>query len=258
MKKSIAAVTGSSRGIGRAVAVKLLEEGYHVLLSATSENNELLKSLNEQGFMDCDYIKCDISDHKDRSAFFEFIRGKYGKLDVLVNNAGVAPKAREDLLEMNEESMDRLLDINLKGTFFMCQQAAKLMIETKNTETNENKLAPRIINISSFSAYTSSVSRGEYCISKAGVSMTTRLFADRLAREEVFVFEIRPGIIMTDMISTVKDKYQSMIDDGLLPISRFGLPEDVANAVYAACTGLMDYTSGQVINADGGFHLRRL
>jgi NAD(P)-dependent dehydrogenase (short-subunit alcohol dehydrogenase family) len=157
-------------------------------------------------------------------------------------------------MTMSPESLDRLININLKGTFFMCQEAANLMLELDAPEG----LPQRIINISSISAYTSSTNRGEYCISKAGISMVTQLFADRLAGEGILLFEIRPGIILTDMTEAVKDKYEKLIEDGLTPIGRMGQPSDVADMVYAACTGLLDFTTGQVLNADGGFHLRRL
>ena len=259
MVRSIAVVTGSTRGIGRGIAKKLLQEGYSVLLSGTqpeSRKDEILAPLFEGGFAPdrCEYFKCDISSREDRDALFSYVASRYGRLDVLVNNAGVAPLVREDILAMDPESLDRLIDINLKGTFFMCRQGANLMLKLGNSE----KLPQRIINISSISAYTTSTSRGEYCISKAGVSMVTQLFADRLASEGILVFEVRPGIILTDMTAVVKDKYEKLIEGGLTPIGRMGQPEDVADMVYAACSGLLDFTTGQVLNADGGFHLRRL
>ena len=244
-----ALVTGSSRGIGRGIADMLRENGYLVIYSATSAQRP--QNLPE----DADYLACDISDEPRRAAIFDYIRNAYGALDVLVNNAGVAPLIRADVLDMTGESLDRVLDINLKGTFFMCQAAARLMIEAKKLRAD---YAPRIINIGSISAYTSSTTRAEYCISKAGVSMVTMLMADRLAAEHIPVFEVRPGIIATDMTSAVHEKYQNMIDDGLLPLPRFGQPDDVAKMVYACCTGLLDYSAGQVLNADGGFNLRRL
>jgi NAD(P)-dependent dehydrogenase (short-subunit alcohol dehydrogenase family) len=171
------------------------------------------------------------------------------QIDVLVNVAGVAPKVRADLLEMTEESYDYVMDINLKGTLFLTQLAA-----------NKMKLAGSgyICNISSMSEYTSSVSRGEYCISKAGLSMVTKLFADRLAEYGIIVNEVRPGIIATDMTEKVKEKYDYLIDGGLLPIQRWGTPEDVANAVWTLCSGALPYVTGQSIDGDGGFHIRRL
>ncbi|MCL1896201.1 MAG: 3-ketoacyl-ACP reductase [Clostridiales bacterium] len=240
------------------IAKKLLQEGYEVLLSGTqpeSRKDEILAPLLEAGHSgSCEYFKCDISLKEDRDALFSHVSSRHGRLDVLVNNAGVAPLVREDLLEMDPESLDRLIGINLKGTFFMCQQGANLMLRLGNS----GELPQRIVNISSISAYATSTNRGEYCISKAGVSMVTQLFADRLASEGILLFEVRPGIILTDMTEIVKDKYEKLIEGGLTPIARMGQPSDVAGMVYAACSGLLDFTTGQVLNADGGFHLRRL
>lgn len=256
--KKIAAVTGSARGIGNATAKALAEEGYLVILSDIREPDqatELIEEFTASGY-ETDYMKCNIGDPQDRADFFQKIQQKYGRLDVLVNNAGVAPKVRLDVLETTAESFDFVLGTNLKGTFFMCQEAAKLLIQLKQNSLADYK--PRIVNISSCSAYTSSTSRGEYCISKAGISMVTKLFADRLAGEGIPVFEVRPGIILTDMTAKVKEKYQAMIDNGLTPIQRFGTPQDVANCVIAAVSGKLDFSAGQVLNADGGFDLRRL
>ena len=175
-----------------------------------------------------------------------------GALDILVNVAGVAPKVRADLLTMTEESYDYVMDINTKGTFFLTQLAATAMIQKESAQKGS------IVNISSLSAYTSSVNRGEYCISKAGVSMITKLFADRLAQYGISVNEIRPGIIATDMTQTVQKKYDVLIEDGLLPIARWGRPEDVAAAVWAFCSDSLPYVTGQSLDVDGGFHLRRL
>ena len=206
--------------------------------------------------IDCTYIPCNIAVQADRVRILEEIAARYGRLDVLVNNAGVAPTVRLDLLETTEDSFDRLMQINLKGTFFMCQLAANTMIGMQQQGLEDYN--PRIVNISSMSAYTSSVNRGEYCISKAGISMTTQLFADRLAEYGIPVFEVRPGIIQTDMTAGVSEKYQKLIEGGVTPIRRFGQPADVANCVAAAVSGLLDFATGQVLNADGGFHIRRL
>ena len=239
----IAAVTGSTRGIGKAIAGALAWEGYTVMRSGTRP-------------MDCaDYIQCDISRADDRERFFDEIHRRYGRLDVLVNNAGVAPLERLDILQTTQESFRRVLDINLLGTFFMCQQAANYMLKLQD---GLEGYRPRIVNISSISAYASSTFRGEYCVSKAGVSMVTQLFADRLAGQGIPVFEVRPGIILTDMTAPAQEKYQKLIDEGLTPIRRFGKPEDVADCVLALCSGRLDFAAGQVIDADGGFHLRRL
>ena len=257
-KGSIAVVTGSRRGIGLGIARKLADNGYTVILSATAEKENVTELLNEfkaKG-QSVDYIKCDISNTEDRKNLVNTVMEQYGRIDVFVNNAGVAPITRLDVLETTEESFDRLMNTNLKGTFFLTQLAANAMLSKKGKIEN---YSPRIINISSVSVYASSVNRGEYCVSKAGISMTTTLFADRLAEEGIPVFEIRPGIILTDMTAKVQEKYKKMIEeDGVTPIRRFGTPDDVADSVLAACTGLMDFSSGQVLNADGGFHIRRL
>lgn len=244
-----AVVTGSTRGIGRAVADLLRANGYAVVYSGTGRvPPETLPAGAE-------YCPADIGDGAQRRALIEYALQRHGRLDVLVNNAGVAPLERRDLLEMDEESFDRVIGINLKGTLFLCQLAAKAMLAARGTLED---YAPRIVNIGSLSAYAGSVNRGEYCISKAGVAMVTQLFAQRLAGEGIPVFEVRPGIIETDMTRGVHEKYQKMIDGGLLPVPRFGRPEDVAKTVLACCSGLLDYSAGQVLDADGGFSLRRL
>lgn len=245
----VAIVTGSSRGIGRGIADQLASGGYTVVYSGTKRErpSDLAHS--------ADYFPCNIALDAERRALIGHAIETYGRLDVLVNNAGVAPLQRMDLLDMTEESFDRVLGINLKGTHFMCQLAANAMLEGQKSLEH---YAPRIVNIGSISAYTSSTARGEYCISKAGVAMVTQLFADRLAAAGIPVFEVRPGIIDTDMTHVVHDKYEAMIAGGLLPVPRFGRPEDVGNMVLACCSGLLDYAAGQVLNADGGFALRRL
>ncbi|MGN1074116.1 MAG: 3-ketoacyl-ACP reductase [Eubacteriales bacterium] len=251
--KKLAVVTGARRGIGLAIARKLGEEGYSLLLCATSPDAE--DALCALSGLDAQYVPCDISNPADRAALFDRARA-IGRLDVLVNNAGVAPTVRLDVLETTEESFERLMRINLEGTFFMCQAGARLMLELRDAGLADYH--PRIVNLSSISEYTSSTSRGEYCVSKAGIGMVTKLFADRLAGEGIPVFEVRPGIILTDMTAKVREKYEKLIAEGLLPIARMGTPEDVANAVAAACSGLLDYSAGQVLDADGGFSLRRL
>jgi NAD(P)-dependent dehydrogenase (short-subunit alcohol dehydrogenase family) len=239
----VAAVTGSTRGIGRAIADALENEGYLVVRSGTRPMDG------------ANYIPCDISKADDRARFFDEIHRRFGRLDLLVNNAGAAPRERLDILETTEESYGYVLDVNLKGTFFMCQRAANDMIGLRG---KIEEYRPRIINISSISAYTSSVNRGEYCISKAGVSMVTRLFADRLAQHDIPVFEVRPGIILTDMTAPAQEKYERLISEGLTPVRRLGKPADVAGCVLALCSGRLDFAAGQVIDADGGFHMRRL
>lgn len=254
-KKKVAIVTGATRGIGFGIACALLEQGYFVVFSARSSREKALPMLADVSG-DYEYVPCDISDQLQREGLFRSVLEKYHRVDVLVNNAGVAPLERMDVLETSMESYDRVMDVNLKGTFFMCQQAANIMLEKQRNMPDE--YAPRIINISSISAYTASVNRAEYCISKAGIAMLTAVFADRLAQEGIPVFEIRPGIIATDMTVGVQDKYSKLVQGGLTPIRRIGKPQDVADMVLAACSGLLDFTAGQVLNADAGFHLRRL
>ena len=254
----VALVTGSRKGIGFGIASMLAENGYRVIFSSRTEACDLgdTAGIIEALPNDCYYIKCDISNAVDRERIVDEIVRREGRLDVLVNNAGVAPLVRSDLLETTVESFDRVLRINLYGTFFMCQVAARKMLSLK--ETLGEDYCPRIINISSISAYTSSTNRPEYCISKAGIAMVTKLFADRLADCGISVFEVRPGIVDTDMTKVVHEKYEALIKEGITPIRRFGEPADIARAVLAICSGLMDFTVGQVINADGGFHLRRM
>lgn len=240
----IALVTGVAGGIGLATAKKLLDSGIAVIGMDIVKDPPALSG-------EFTYISGDLSNESDRKAFVATAE-KYGKIDILVNVAGVAPRVRGDLLEMTEESYDFVMDINTKGTFFLTQLVAKEMIK------NNSEARPAIVNISSMSAYTSSVSRGEYCISKAGVSMITKLFADRLSEYGITVNEIRPGIIATGMTSTVKEKYDKLIEGGLLPIKRWGKPEDIAAAVYALADGALPYVTGQSVDVDGGFHIQRL
>ena len=246
----VAIVTGSTRGIGRAVADALHGEGTTVIYSGTGKARPA--DLPE----DRPYTPCDIADRAQRERLVDGTIARFGRLDVLVNNAGVAPAVRADILETTEESFDRVIGINLRGTFFLCQYAANAMIRLK--ETMGGAISQRIVNITSISAYTVSTSRAEYCISKAGLSMATQAFADRLAPLGLRVFEIRPGIIETDMTSAVKERYDALIEEGLTPMRRMGAPEDVARTVLAACSGLLDFSAGQVLDADGGFHIRRL
>lgn len=241
----IALVTGVAGGIGLATAKKLLDSGIAVIGMDIVKDPPALSG-------EFTYISGDLSNESDRKAFVATAAEKYGKIDILVNVAGVAPRVRGDLLEMTEESYDFVMDINTKGTFFLTQLVAKEMIK------NNSEARPAIVNISSMSAYTSSVSRGEYCISKAGVSMITKLFADRLSVYGITVNEIRPGIIATGMTSTVKEKYDKLIEGGLLPIKRWGRPEDIAAAVYALADGALPYVTGQSVDVDGGFHIQRL
>lgn len=242
----IAVISGVSAGIGLATARLFTENSITVIGMGTREK---IKNPPEKNFI---YVSGNVALREDRQRLIDTALRISGRIDILVNVAGVAPSVRADILEMSEESYDRVMDINTKAMLFLTQAVAKEMI--KNPE--EQKGA--IVNISSLSAYTSSVSRGEYCISKAGVSMITKLFADRLAEYSIPVNEVRPGIIATDMTSKVKEKYDTLIENGLLPLKRWGTPEDVAKAVFSLVNGSLPYVTGQSVDVDGGFHIRRL
>ena len=254
--KRTAVVTGASRGIGLAIARQLGLDGMNVVMVATGpreKNSQAIADLENQGIT-VGYVQADISSHDDRLRIVDEAVRLFGRIDVLVNNAGVAPLQRADLLEMTEESFDRVVGINTKGNMFLTQAVARQMIGQEPLEGRKGV----IINISSCSSVVSSVNRGEYCVSKAGISMLTTLYADRLACEGILVHEVRPGVIDTDMTSTVHGKYNKLIDEGVFPIARWGKPEDVANAVSALASDKFMYTTGNYIDVDGGFHIRRL
>ena len=256
MKAAI--ITGGANGIGLGIAAQLASEGYAVALTGRSPEEKVRHNLDQVKTFGNPvvYINGDVALEEGRKAIIRRVDDQFGRLDVLVNNAGVAPKIRMDILNTTEESFDYVMDINLKGVFFLTQLAANYMIEKMSAH---QETLPVIINVSSLSAYTASTARGEYCISKAGMSMLTLLFADRLAEFGIKVYEIRPGIIATDMTSSVKEKYDRLIlEEGLLPIKRWGLPEDVGNAVSVLCSGKLAYSTGEILNIDGGFHIRRL
>ena len=263
-ERPVAIVTGASRGIGKGVAKELASLGYDLVVNYfdfTAEGKpdeskalQTQKEIKDHG-TECEILRGDISSPEDRKSLVALAKSTFGRCDILMNNAGVAPSKRMDLLEATEESFERVLGINLKGPYFLTQQVAKWMIEQQKAHPER---AYRIVSTGSISSYTSSPARGEYCVSKAGISMMTKLYADRLAEYGIGVFEISPGIIMTDMTSVVKDKYDKLIAEGITPIKRWGLPEDIAKAVGAIAEGRLDFSTGQVINVDGGFHLRRL
>lgn len=255
MKKT-AIITGGSRGIGFAIARQLGEDGFNVVIIARSnkeDNADNFKLLEDLG-IDYLYIQADVCSADDRERIVNETVSKFGGIHVLVNNAGVAPSVRRDLLEMTEESFDRVIGINTKAAMFLTQLVAKQMI----SQPLEGKKRGTIINVSSCSAVVSSVSRGEYCVSKAALSMLTTLYADRLSAEGIMVNEVRPGVISTDMTSKVQEKYDKLIAEGVFPISRWGLPEDVAGAVSALCSDKFLYTTGNYVDVDGGFHIKRL
>ena len=251
-----ALVTGGSRGIGLSIVKELGLHGYRVALMATRPEEEYPESteiLRKAG-VDYFWFSGDISNSEDRKRVVLQALEALGTFDVLVNNAGVAPKVRADLLTMTEESFDYVIGTNTKANMFMTQAVALQMMK----QPLHGDKRGTIINISSCSAEVSSVNRGEYCVSKAGISMLTKLYADSLAPEGIFVYEIRPGVIRTDMTSQVEEKYTELIKQGMFPIARWGVPEDVAKAVRAFCSDDFCYTTGNYIDVDGGFHIRRL
>jgi NAD(P)-dependent dehydrogenase (short-subunit alcohol dehydrogenase family) len=263
---SVALITGAARGIGRGIALELATTGHDLIVNfvrnapaARQTAADCVGRAKEAGRkIRAEICQADVAVAPDRNKLVEFAKQTFGRLDLLVNNAGVAPEVRADLLDATEESFDRLMAVNAKGPYFLTQLAARWMIEQSNSGASPANFHPKIITISSVSAYTASVNRGDYCISKAALSMLTPLFAARLAEHGINVYEIRPGIIATDMTNPVKDKYDELIARGLTPIRRWGAPEDVGKAVAAIAQGLLPFSTGEVINVDGGFHLRRL
>jgi NAD(P)-dependent dehydrogenase (short-subunit alcohol dehydrogenase family) len=245
MSKPVAIVTGASRGIGRAIALELSRT--HNVIATYRGRQDAAESLAEaSGAVP---FRCDISSSADRVALMAFARERFGHLDLLVNNAGIAPRERRDVVDATEESFDELIATNLKGPHFLTQLAVRWMLDEGGG---------RIVFVTSISSYTASVNRAEYCISKAGLSMSVAVWAQRLAAHGIGVFEIRPGIIRTDMIAAVEHAYEEKIAGGLLPQRRMGEGNDVARAVRAVADGLLDYSTGQVLNVDGGFHIRSL
>jgi 3-oxoacyl-[acyl-carrier protein] reductase len=242
----VAVVTGAARGIGQAIAASLKEIGFKIAGIDLSFETDDLKLWRREA---------DIGDISIHDRLIDLILDRFGRIDILINNAGVAPLERLDVLETTPESFDRVLGTNLRGTFFLTQTVAKSML------ANIGKISdyhPKIIFITSISAKVSSTNRAEYCISKAGLSMVSRLFADRLAISGINIYEIRPGIIQTDMTATVKKKYDKLIAEGLVPQRRWGYPEDVAKAVIAIAKGYFDYSTGMIFEIGGGMNIQRL
>lgn len=257
MMKKTALITGGARGIGLGISEALAKEGFNLAICGTKNESEAVGSLEilkEHG-AEILYIKADISVREDREKIISEIKSRFGTLNLLVNNAGVAPSNRVDILDADEESFDRLININLKGPYFLTRLAAKWMVDEKNADSSFQGM---VINISSISSDTPSVNRGDYCISKAGVGMATKLWAVRLAEFDIPVYEIRPGIIMTDMTSGVKEKYDNLIADGITLQKRWGFPEDVGKAAAMLARGDMAYSTGSVFNIDGGLTVNRL
>lgn len=258
-------MTGGSRGIGRGIALELARAGFDLCLNyhsnaaaAQEAEGACLEAARAAGRAVAVFSqRGDVASAADRAGLVAACRARFGRLDLLVNNAGVAPSVRADLLEGTEESFDRLMATNVKGPYFLTQLAARWMLESLGAAP-PGEYTPAIVTVSSISAYAASTNRGDYCVSKAALSMLTPLFAARLAEAGVRVFEIRPGIIATDMTSGVRDKYDALIAGGLTPIRRWGTPEDVGRAVAAVAAGAFPFSTGEVINVDGGFHLRIL
>jgi 3-oxoacyl-[acyl-carrier protein] reductase len=260
MERPVSLVTGAGRGIGRGIAIELAKLGHAVAINfagnadAAATCLELVRAAGGDGLT----LQGDVARAADRARLVQDVLAAYGRIDLLVNNAGVAPAVRADILDAGEESFDRLLDINLKGPYFLTQQVARQMIEQVRAGAAGPFGPPRIVTITSVSAYTASVNRGDYCVAKAGLAMMTKLFAARLAEFGIHVYEVRPGVIATEMTAGVREKYDAMIQQGAWPIRRWGAPDDVGRAVAAIARGDLPYSTGEVINVDGGFHLRLL
>jgi 3-oxoacyl-[acyl-carrier protein] reductase len=258
--RPVSIVTGAGRGIGRGIAIELAKLGHIAVInyagnaSAAEECLRLVRAAGGDGVT----VQADVSVSGDRERLAHETLNAYGRIDLLVNNAGVAPNVRADLLEAGEESFDRLININLKGPYFLTQIVARRMIEQVQRGDVSAFGLPRIVTVTSVSAYTASINRGDYCVAKAGLAMMTALFAARLAEYGINVYEVRPGVIATDMTEGVKEKYDRMIEQGAWPIRRWGQPEDIGRAVAAIARGEFPYSTGEVFNVDGGFHLRTL
>ena len=256
--KPVAIITGASRGIGRAVAIALASEGYDIAAIARSVDSEgmgILGAEVEKRGAQFFPVGLDISCTHCHKEVVCNILDRYGRIDFLVNNAGVAPLLRNDILEMTEESYDRVMNINLKGPFFFAQKIASEMIWMKEQISDYN---PVIVFMTSVSSSLSSTNRTEYCISKAGLSMASTVFADRLSKEGILVFEVRPGIIQTDMTAKIKDKYDKLIADGLIPQKRWGMPEDIGKAVASIARGDWNFSTGMVFEISGGLNIHKI
>ena len=253
----VAIITGAGRGIGRGIALQLAMAGWTLVINDIGNTEPPLETLNlvREAGGDGIVVMADITKAIDRLKIVDETITAFGRIDLLVNNAGIGPRVRMDMLEISEESMNEVLAVNTIGPYFLTQIVAKKMIDLVSQKIIETG---KIVNIGSISAYTSSTSRAEYCISKAAVSMNTLLYADRLADEGINVYEIRPGIIKTPLTEIVKDKYDKLIAEGITPIKRWGYPEDIGKAITAIAEDYLPFSTGQVIDVDGGFHIQRL
>lgn len=264
MAPPVTLVTGASRGIGRRISVDLARAGYSVAINyvrdqaAARECKRLCEEAAPRGLAAAfEIVQGDVSDGEDRERLITSVFDRFGWVDLLVNNAGVAPETRKDVLDTTEESFNRVMETNAKGPFFLTQAIARRWISNLR-DAGAGRPRPRLVTVSSVSAYAPSLNRAEYCMSKAALSMMTQLFAARLAEYGINVYEVRPGVIHTDMTGAVKEKYDRLIDAGLTPIKRWGTPEDVSRAVVAIAEDRLPFSTGEVINVDGGFHIRIL
>jgi 3-oxoacyl-[acyl-carrier protein] reductase len=255
--KKVALVTGGTRGIGLGISQQLARDGFNLGVNGRRDEADVASQLDELKKLGAEVLYCraDVASSDDRAQMVDSIRQRFGRLDVLINNAGVAPDVRADLLDATEESFDRLISINLRGPYFLTQLVAKWMVAQRGGDASFTGV---IVNVSSISATVASVNRGDYCLSKAGVAMATQLWAARLAEFGVQVYEVRPGVIRTDMTSGVVEKYDKLIADGLTVDPRWGTPEDVGRAVGVLARGEFSYATGNVIMIDGGLTLPRL
>ena len=249
----VALVTGGSRGIGRGICAELARAGYAVAVNYAGNEAAARETQGLLAGVDSVILRGDVSRAADRQGLVDAVLARWGRIDVLVNNAGITSVGRRDLLEATEESWDQVLGVNLKGPYFLSQRVATEMLRLAGTVPDYR---PAVVNISSVSAYALSTQRGDYCVSKAGMSMMTQLYALRLADQGVRVYEVRPGVIDTDMTAGARERYTQLLAEGLAPLRRWGTPEDVGRAVAALVTGALPYSTGDVINIDGGFHLR--
>ena len=252
--RPVVLVTGGSRGIGRGICLALARTGFAVVVNYQGNEAAAQETRDLVGDDNCVIRQGDVSQAADRARIVEQTLSDWGRIDLLVNNAGITSVGRKDLLEATEESWDAVLGVNLKGPFFLTQSVAREMIRLRPSIGSHYR--PTIINITSVSAYALSMNRGDYCVSKGGLSLASRLWALRLADEGIRVYEVRPGIVESDMTAGAHEKYTRMIAEGLTPIRRWGTPEDVGRAVAMLAAGELPYSTGEIINVDGGFHLR--
>ncbi|GAA5221314.1 3-ketoacyl-ACP reductase [Membranihabitans marinus] len=255
--KKVALITGGSRGIGFGVALELAKNQFDIVINGMRDESSVSEAIKELQDLGAEVLYCqgNVASTEDRASILAKIKERFGRLNVLVNNAGVAPSERKDILDASEESYERVMKINLQGPYFLTQAVANYMIEQRNADSGFEGC---IINVSSVSTDMVSVNRGEYCISKSGMAMMTQLFAVRMGEFDIPVFEIRPGVIKTDMTAGVKEKYDALIEEGLFVQPRWGLPSDIGKAAAALALKYFPYSTGQVIMVDGGMTIARL